>query len=76
MSYKNKSRYKMKNGKFEHIEVIKKRGDYYKSGFHNVHHKNRNIRDNRSENLELMYNSEHRLHHYIDRKKKKLKKYY
>ena len=65
---------KNKKGKFVHIEVAKKKG-YVKPGFHQVHHKNKNIHDNRPSNLEIMYTNEHKLHHDIERKNKKLKKY-
>ena len=75
MVFKRKSRYAKKNGKFVHREVVKKRGEYLKPGFHHVHHKDGNPRNNRSSNLERMYNSEHVLNHDIKRKEKKFKKY-
>lgn len=65
---------KNKKGKFAHIKKAKQKG-YVKPGFHHVHHKNKNIHDNRSKNLEIKYNSEHRLHHDIERKENRLKKY-
>jgi len=65
-----------KKGRLKHIQTVKKRGEYYKPGFHEAHHKNKNIKDYRSKNIELMYKNEHRLHHYIERKEKYFKKKY
>ena len=64
-----------KKGRLIHLKVVKKRGDYYKPGFHQVHHKDGNPRNYRSKNLETMYVSEHKVHHHIKRKEKQLKKY-
>ena len=74
--YVKKSRYpRDKKGKLNHLQVVKRRGDYRVPGFHEVHHKDDNPRNYRSKNLELMYKGEHRLHHEIKRKEKRLKKY-
>lgn len=75
-SYVGKNRYpRDKNGRLKHLQVVKKRGEYRKPGFHEVHHKDGNPRNYRSKNLELMYKGEHRLHHDIERKEKRLRKY-
>ena len=65
-----------KKGKLEHLKVVKKRGDNYKPGFHQVHHKGGNPKNYKSSNLETMYVTEHKVHHHVKRLEKKLKKYW
>lgn len=61
-----------KKGRLKHLQVIRKRGDYYKPGFHQVHHKDGNTRNYRSSNLQKMYINEHKVHHHVKRREKKL----
>jgi len=74
--YKNSRYPRDKKGRFKHIQTVKKRGEYYKPGFHEAHHKNKNTKDYRSKNIELKYKGEHRFDHYIERKEKSFERRY
>ena len=64
-----------KKGRLKHLKVVKKRGDDYKPGFHQAHHKDGNPRNYRSRNLETMYVGEHKVHHHVKKLEKDQKKY-